>query len=271
MKRRDFIATAAVAGVTAAVVTDVDARPFVNQNAKPARQFIELRTYHVKNDENKKILTDTIDGALIPALKRNGIGTVGAFTWHNEINGNDKAFENVVFVVIQHPTTNTFLDLPQRLLADKTFVKAAAPVLDVPLAKSVYETYESSLLYAFSVIPSIEKPVKSDTRFYQMRCYKSFNLDRNAWKIHMFAAGGELKIFRKYGLQPVFFGETVFGQRMPNLTYMVGFETQDAQKEAWNKFGSSPEWNELKSKPEYKETATSIVNLFLKPTKGSML
>ncbi|MDR3109137.1 MAG: NIPSNAP family protein [Planctomycetaceae bacterium] len=271
MKRRDFITAAAAAGVTAAVVTDVDARPFANQNAKPARQFLELRTYHVKNDDNKKILTDTIDNALIPALKRNGIGTVGAFTWYNEIDGNDKAFENVVFVLIQHPTTNSFLDLSQRLLADKTFVKAAAPVLDVPLAKSVYETYESSLLHTFRDIPSIEKPVKSDSRFYQMRCYKSFNLDRNARKIQMFGAGGELKIFNKYGLRQVFFGETVFGQRMPNLTYMLGFETQDAQKEAWKKFGSSPEWNELRVKPEYKETATSIVNLFLKPTKGSTL
>jgi len=38
-----------------------------------------------------------------------------------------------------------------------------------------------------------------------------------------------IAIFRRAGLQPVFFGETLIGAKMPNLTYMLVFENMAAR------------------------------------------
>ncbi|MHC4504084.1 MAG: NIPSNAP family protein, partial [Planctomycetota bacterium] len=69
----------------------------------------------------------------------------------------------------------------------------------------------------------------------------------------------------------VFFGETLVGTKIPNLTYMLVFENDDARKANWKKFVSSPGWNKLKRMPIYRETVSGITNIFLKATPYSQL
>ena len=40
----------------------------------------------------------------------------------------------------------------------------------------------------------------------------------------------EAGIFKRLGMQPVFFGETIVGSNMPNLTYMVTFDSLAARE-----------------------------------------
>jgi len=87
----------------------------------------------------------------------------------------------------------------------------------------------------------------------------------------MFDEGGELPLFRKVGMHPVFFGDTVFGDLMPNLTYMLGFENDEARKAAWGTFVASPEWAGMKDLPMYKDTANTIINVMLRPSPGSQI
>ena len=47
---------------------------------------------------------------------------------------------------------------------------------------------------------------------------------------------GELAIFRRVGLTPVFFGETVVGGAKPTLTYLLVFPDDEGRKAAWNRF-----------------------------------
>ena len=61
--------------------------------------------------------------------------------------------------------------------------------------------------------------------------------------------GGEIDIFRRVGINPVFFGSTVFGSRMPNLTYMVYYPAWEARAEAWSRFASDPDWKKLSTAP----------------------
>jgi hypothetical protein len=49
----------------------------------------------------------------------------------------------------------------------------------------------------------------------------------------------------------VFFGEALFGSKQPNLTYMLAFESEDALKAAWGRFGQHPEWQKLRAMAEY--------------------
>ena len=85
----------------------------------------------------------------------------------------------------------------------------------------------------------------------------------------MFNDGGEIALFRKCGITPVFFGESIVGPILPNLTYMITFPDTDAQKVAWKKFVDSPEWKKLSGDPQYKDTVSNITNLELRPTSYS--
>jgi hypothetical protein len=49
----------------------------------------------------------------------------------------------------------------------------------------------------------------------------------------MFNEGGEIAIFRRTGLAPVFFGEALVGSKIPNLTYMLGFDDMEALEKGW--------------------------------------
>lgn len=275
MKRREFLTTAATVSLaTAATAGTVQAqtrRRRTTPQPRRQRQYIELRTYRFADANRKAILIESIDKALIPALNRQGIATVGAFTVFEGEKKSTPGYDDAVFVVIPYNSAATFTDLNARLLADKKFVDAAAAVLKAPLAETVYQTAESTLMYGFPQCPRVEVPTKAADRIAQLRYYKSHNIDRNALKIRMFDVDGELRLFRESGMNPIFFGETLFGQMMPNLTYMLGFESVEALDKGWAAFVARPEWKKLSQDPLYHETATKIDNVFLKPTVGSQI
>jgi hypothetical protein len=105
----------------------------------------------------------------------------------------------------------------------------------------------------------------------QLRIYESHNQYKAKKKVEMFNEGGEIDIFRKTGMNPVFFGETLIGTRFPNLTYMLGFDDMEAKLAAWEAFLAHPDWKECKSRPEYAETVSHITNIMLRPAPGSQI
>jgi len=163
--------------------------------------------------------------------------------------------------------------LTHKLLADAAFAGAAAGVLGASKSAKPYAEVESWLLLAFKGMPGVETPVKGAGRVFQLRIYESPSVQTGQKKIEMFNDAGEIKIFREVGLNPVFFGEAIFGAKLPNLTYMLGFESEEAQKEAWGKFGKHPEWQKLRGMAEYADGTIlrNIVNIPLKPAAYSQI
>src|SRR5439155_5764713 len=104
---------------------------------------------------------------------------------------------------------------------------------------------ESSLLVPIAGMPHLEKPDTSRPRLLNLRIYESHNERAAKKKIEMFNQG-ELAIFRRVGLTPVFFGETVIGGAMPNLTYMLVFADEASREAAWSRFRDDPEWKKLR-------------------------
>ena len=49
----------------------------------------------------------------------------------------------------------------------------------------------------------------------------------------MFGELGELAIFRRTGLRPVFFGNNLIGDRLPSFTYMLTFDDMAAREKNW--------------------------------------
>src|SRR2546427_491319 len=79
------------------------------------------------------------------------------------------------------------------------------------------------------------------SRIFELRTYESHSKKANKKKIEMFNRG-EIAIFRRTGLTPVLFGETLIGAKMPNLAYLLVFETMAEHDKNWGQFASDPEW-----------------------------
>jgi hypothetical protein len=269
MNRRSFIASLFCSGAVAFGVAGASAAE--GAPAAGERAFVEVRTYTCSSLEKRDKLLAVFDAALVPALNRQGVKGVGVFWSSAEVNDGNAAFATNVFVVIAHPDVASFTAGDRRLLADAQFMKDAAPIFEAPMKEPLYDACSVSLLYTFATLPQVTQVTRSPDRLLQLRIYNSYTIERNAKKVAMFEEGGEIGIFRACGMQPVFFGQALAGERISNLTYMLGFDNKDAKEEAWKRFRAHPDWLKLKADPQYKDTANKITNIVLRPSKGSQL
>lgn len=258
MKQRTMLVIACVA-----MILGLGSQGFAANSARTAKQFVELRHYTFENAQQQKVMIDFLAEVAVPAWNRQGISPVGVFQMADEK-------ETDLYVVLPHSSLRSVARSNTRFLADAKVKKDGAVVWDSPMKKPVYKRIESSLLLGFDECPKVEVPTKKDTRVFQLRIYESHNETKAKRKIEMFNKG-EIETFRVTGLNPVFFGEALVGTRIPNLTYMVGFDDAAAQKAAWSAFGKHPKWIEMKSDPYYADTVSHITNLVLKPAKGSQI
>jgi hypothetical protein len=239
-----------------------------------ARQLIELRTYHFASQDKLRRFEEFL-GQAAPAFARAGVAPVGAFKLLAKDNPDLKlaADGTDLYVLLPHESFDAVLALPDRLAADSEFLQAAAPVLLAPKSDPAYTRYESSLLLGFDQWPRAVVPAasKSERRVLQLRTYESHSNELHRKMVEMFNEGGEIAIFKRVGLNPVFFGQTLIGSKLPNLTYMVAFENEDALKTAWNAFRNDPDWKKLSADEAYKDTVTTITNLILRPVAGSQI
>ena len=266
MNRREFIAVSAMAGLTLAGSSSLKA-------ADPAaKQILELRLYTFKNLDQQKAYDEFLAKVEIPTLNGLGIKPVGVFKMLKA--DNDKLLKEdspSLYVLLPYPSAELLLSLPQKLAADEQYQKAGESVIKSATKTPAFQRYESQLLLAFDQCPNVETPTTAPGRLMQLRIYESHNPDRAKMKIHMFNEGGEIALFRKTGLNPVFFGQSIAGTKLPNLTYMVAFDNKAAQDKAWATFGAHPDWKKMSSDPIYKDTVSNITNLVLRPAESSQI
>lgn len=268
MKRRDFLkSTAVAAGLTG--LTSALPVLAAETEATPAREFYELRRYQFRSGPMMKRFEDYVTKAALPAMSRMGIGPVGVFT---PASGPDMP---AAYVLIPFKSLAEFAAMGERLRADADYQKAGADYINAPSDDPPYLRYESSLLMAFSGVPKLELPAQKaagKSRLFELRTYESHSKKANKKKVEMFNEG-ELAIFRRAGLAPVFFGETLIGPKQPNLIYMVVFDDMAAHDKCWAAFGADPEWKKLSTTPGYTnaDIVSNISNVFLKPMACSQI
>jgi hypothetical protein len=258
--RREFLATSAAAAV--APIPHLDA---LAQSAP--RQYIELRRYHLLPGPKQRAFIAFVGDVAIPAMNRAGVGKVGAFT---VVYGENAPS---LLLVMTHQTLDTVVTLRDRLATDAEYARAGAAILDAPLSDPPFVRVESALLRAFDAMPTLEPSAAVGTvtpRIYELRTYESHS-DRAALnKLRMFNAG-EVPIFRRAGLTPVFFGETLIGEKMPSLTYMLTFADMASRDRAWSAFSKDPEWRSLSGDPQYRDNVSAISDIILQPTANSQI
>jgi hypothetical protein len=256
MKRREFLAAAGfapIAGVSSLAAVG---------SADDGQQYLEFRQYYLNIGSKKNWVGDFLQNAGIAAMNRVGIGPVGVF---NAIYGPNSP---TLYVLMVHKSLDTVVNSASMLLADDQCRKT--DFIDAPLSEPAYVRMESSLMLAFKGLPQLRVPEKKP-RIFELRTYESHSIKAAKKKIEMFNEGGEIKVFLKTRLQPVFFGETIIGPKMPNLTYMLVFDDMVDRDAKWKVFGDDPDWKELRNNPEYKDTVSNVTDIILRPTPYSQI
>jgi hypothetical protein len=265
MKRREFIRTSSLAG--GAVLSSWAAGEALAQGAG-AREFYELRIYEMPTGNRKAVLNEYLEKAYIPAMNRLGSAPVGVF----QVVSGSNALN--LFVLTPYPDLGALTAAPSKLAADAEYQKAAAAYLSTSIDNPAYTRFESTLLRAFKDVPKVRIPAETagkQPRIFELRIYESHNEATALKKIEMFNEGGEIAIFDKVGLRSVFYGQTLIGQRQPNLVYMTVHQDMAAREKSWAAFGASPEWKALSSNPVYANTVSAITVMFLRPAAYSQI
>ncbi|MDB5013773.1 MAG: family containing protein [Daejeonella sp.] len=221
--------------------------------AKGNSEFYELRCYTLKNEAQQKIVEDYYEKAAIPALNKMGIKNIGVFTELKPVA------QSKLYVFIPYKSIENFVGLSDKLQSDSVYATHGAAYLNAPASEPAYERIESSLFKAFAHMPKMEVPA-AQPRIFELRQYQSASESAGKKKIEMFNDKGEIDIFKKLGFKPVFFGEAMIGEAMPNLTYMVTFDDMAAHDQHWKSFGGDPEWKIISKIPEYADAL--LVSVF---------
>ena len=258
MDRRQFLAGSIAAPALAAAQTD-----------EKKREYYALRRYHLQNGPQRKLTDAFVAEALIPGLNRLGISPVGAF---NVSVGPDSP---TLYVLIPGGSAESLVTADFRLEQDADYMKSAEPFFTAPDKQPAFARVESSLMLAFEGWPKLTVPAATAhhaSRMFELRTYESPSDRDHRRKVEMFNSG-EFGVFEKAGFWPVFFGDTLIGARMPNLTYMLGFEDMAARERMWKAFGASEDWKKLSGSPRYnfEEIVSSITNTILTPASYSQI
>lgn len=261
MNRRELISGAAAA---TGLGSSLSTAPAAGQAG-----FLEVKTYRLHNSfENQSSrLAEHLQKSYAPAVAMSGAKLVGAF-------GTVIGPESPSVITVTHYASLAALQSSlAKLATDESYQKDLAG-LGSSGKGFPYTRLESSLLRCFDGMP---EPLLADandksSRVLELRIYESHTLATLAQKVKMFN-DGEIGIFQRLGMRPVFFGETIVGPKQPNLMYMLSFDNLAARDRLWSQFGSDPEWKKISAPAELKdaEIVSNITNAILKPLPFSLI
>jgi hypothetical protein len=241
--------------------------------AAPRPEFLELRIFKMRTGPQPKMMNDFLGEVYLPLLNRLNVKPVGAFTvtFGPEMPS--------IYLLSPYPTLAEYQSVRARMEEELRKSKAASAqaFLNGFGATAPYARVETQLLAAFENLPRLELPAasaKREPRIFELRTYETTGEEGQRKKIEMFGTRmGELAIFRRVGLTPVFFASTLVGPRQPSFSYLLTFADLAAREAAWKRFREDPEWAKLKVTPGYTdpEIMQNITDYILTPTAYSQI
>jgi hypothetical protein len=263
MKRRAFVKSSLLLSALPTILPENSQATVTKKNRQ---EFYELRIYTLKNEVQEKLVENYFQDAAIPALNRLGNQHIGIFK-ELKPEGQTK-----IYVLIPFTSVEEYLNVQEKLAKDEKYQQEGAAYLNAPAKEPAYERIQSSLLKAFAHMPKLEVP-ENKPRIFELRRYESASEAAGKKKIEMFNEKGEIDIFRRVGLTPVFFGEALIGEMRPNLTYMLTFDDMEEHDRNWKAFGADAQWQQIRTIPEYADSkiVSRITRTFLVPSAASQI
>jgi hypothetical protein len=233
------------------------------------REYYLLRRYSLQRGAQQKLADAFLHEAFIPALNRLAIAPVGVFS--ADIGPESPS----LYVLMPSLSVETLVTADFRLEQDADYLKAGAAFLNTAAKDPAYARMESSLMAAFEGWPRLALPpatAERRSRLFELRTYESATDQNHKRKVEMFNSG-EFDVFQRAGFWQVFYGDTLVGPRLPNLTYMIGFPDLGERTRMWKAFGSDPGWKKLSGAARYnfEEIVSNITNVILSPTSYSQI
>jgi hypothetical protein len=221
-----------------------------------AAETYELKIYHLKSAADAKLWDGWMSHAGLRDLKQSGATQVGAF----KVKPAEDAEDSRRFVLAVYPSTGAIRPFAAAAVIPRQDDAGAEAYLGTGPKEAPYTRVESSLLTAVPGFSKLMDPAGDGgkDRYFELRTYENPNERAAALKVEMFGKGGEIAVFNEVGLKSVFYGSARIAQNLPQLTYMVVHENEDAAKQAWSGFGESPSWAKLKKLQRYKGTVSKI-------------
>ena len=264
MDRRQF--TTGAAAMSALLTTPAHA-------ADSPRTFLELTTWRLHNSDELQLkrVSDYLETGRFPALTRASSKPIASLT--NLIGPDGPS----ILSITQYNSLAAMQQTLAALEADEAHQKALQTFSSGPGLPFV--TIESSLFQSLAIIPAPVLPTDAPTddatrppRIFELRTYQSQSFTARQKKAAMFN-NGEIGIFERLGMRPVFIGESVIAPRQPNITYMLSFDSLAEREKHWQAFSNDPEWKKLSAPPELKDAqiVANISNTILRPLPFSPL
>lgn len=248
---------------TTSLVENVAAKTFLQ-----TRQFYQLKTYTLANEEQVKMTDSYLREAFLPALKKLNIGPIGVF---KPIPVATDSLHKIL-VLIPFTSLTQMQVLEDALQQDKTYLNAGKAYIQASHDQPIYLRIESIILQAFKNMPVLKAPIFETPRakrVYELRSYESPSESYYKNKVEMFNEGGEIELFDRLKFNAVFYGEVISGPKMPNLMYLTTFSDQESRDAHWKAFVDSQEWKAMSSLPKYQNNVSHMDITFLFPTDYS--
>ena len=223
------------------------------------KDIYEIRVYTLKNESQISRLDNYLKSAFIPAMHRFGVKKIGVF----KIVGLDTAHVKKMYVLIPFKSVDQWRSANSFLNKDQIFENASNEFTHADAASPSYERMESIITEAFPGSPNFEIPnlqTPKSERIYELRSYESPTEHLFERKVTMFNKGDEIGLFKRLGFNAVFYSSVISGDRMPNLMYMICFESMTSHDQHWKQFVNDPQWKNISTMPEY-ENKVSVSHI----------
>jgi hypothetical protein len=253
MDRRKFtkIGLSSVAAVSAATTA----------RAAEDQHYYEYRTYELRTDIEPQRINRFFSDHLVAELKKSASGPIGCFS----VSAGQ--LSPSISILIPHKSLSQLKATSELVTAGGSFTQAWK---SFETGSSLpYVRYSSSLLKAFKSHPQIESPPEG-RHLFELRTYESKDAFDAAAKVEMFNEE-EIRIFRDCGMRIVFFGEGIFGTRLPHLTYMLAWQDMEEREKGWTVFRDNKDWNRIKAVPKWANAVSNIHASFLRATDYSQI
>jgi hypothetical protein len=217
------------------------------QAQKPQPAILELRYFYLRNtaDGMPAKASDYLKAVDLPASEKAGASGIGYFSSN---------------LAPRAPFLLALRSWPSMAAMEQGWAKLPQD------SDAGYVRMERQILRAFDGMPSVAVKAAGAPRLFELRTYESNNAQTLKKKIGMFN-DGEIAIFRKTGLDPVFFGEMLAGPNQPCLVYLLAYDHFAAREKNWNAFLADPDWIKLRATPGLSdgEIVSNISSAFLRP------
>lgn len=180
-----------------------------------------------------------------------------------------------IYVLLPSVSLETLANLDEHLIRDDEFQKIGAGFLNAPAQQPAFERRSSVLLRAMEGWPKLVLPAATTQkipRMFELRTYQDPTDQDHVRKLEMINSG-YFPIFKEAGFEQVFYGDTLIGPTLPDLTYMLGFKDMTERDTCWKAFFATEAWKKLSTMERYafEQIVTKVSNEILMPTDYSQI